>query len=174
MKWYILALKKYATFSGRSQRMEYWMFILFYFIFYIAAIILDHVVGLNWSPTGGPITSLYSLSMFVPSVAVSVRRFHDIGKSGWFYFWFTLGYVISTLILIVKVAATFIGAGLSPQEIDPSVIMQFAVPFLLWLLVILIISIVWIYLMAKDSQPGTNKWGPNPKEPEVTDFTSYQ
>ncbi|MBX2905387.1 MAG: DUF805 domain-containing protein [Taibaiella sp.] len=175
MKWYILALKKYATFSGRSRRKEFWMFVLFYIIFYIVAIILDHLLGLNWSPTGGGlIASLFSLAMLVPTVAVHVRRFHDIGKSGWYYVLFFLGYVVSTIIFAIKIAALAIAAGFSPTEMDPAVVMQFATPFLVWFLVMLILSITLIYLMAKDSKPGPNKWGPNPKEPEITDFTSFQ
>ena len=75
MKWYILALKKYATFTGRAQRKEYWMFVLFYLIFYIVAIILDNATGLTSAPgKSGVITRLFSLAMLVPSLAVTVRR----------------------------------------------------------------------------------------------------
>jgi uncharacterized membrane protein YhaH (DUF805 family) len=175
MKWYILALKKYATFSGRSRRKEFWTFILFYIIFYIVAIILDHLFGLNWSPAGGGlIATLFSLSMLVPTIAVHVRRFHDIGLSGWFYVLFFLAMVVSTAIFFVKVVMVAMAAGFSPEEMDPAIVMQFAKPFMYWSLVMLLLSIILIYLMAKDSKPGPNKWGPNPKEPEITDSTSFQ
>ncbi len=85
MNWYVKVLKNYAVFSGRARRKEYWMFVLFNFIFSVIAIILDNILGLAFENVGyGPIYLLYSLAVFIPSLAVSVRRLHDIGKSGWF------------------------------------------------------------------------------------------
>jgi uncharacterized membrane protein YhaH (DUF805 family) len=84
MNWYLTALKKYAVFSGRSRRKEYWMFCLFSVIFTIAAMILDSVLGSAIGMGYGVIYLLYTLAVFIPSIAVSVRRLHDVGKSGWF------------------------------------------------------------------------------------------
>ncbi|MDR0430595.1 MAG: DUF805 domain-containing protein [Tannerellaceae bacterium] len=80
MKWYLKALRQYADFSGRARRKEYWMFVLFNVIFACAAMFLDYLLtgGLNYNP----IYMLYSLGMFIPTLAVSVRRLHDIGKTG--------------------------------------------------------------------------------------------
>lgn len=84
MKWYLMALKKYAEFNGRSRRQEYWMFLLFNMIFAIVAMILDNVLGIAMESIGyGPLYGLYTLAMFIPGLAVGVRRLHDIGKSGW-------------------------------------------------------------------------------------------
>lgn len=84
MSWYLKVLKQYADFNGRARRKEYWMFILFYIIFAIVAIILDNILGLAMESIGyGPLYGLYTLAMFIPSLAVVVRRLHDTGKSGW-------------------------------------------------------------------------------------------
>lgn len=84
MNWYIKALKQYADFEGRARRTEYWMFILFYIIFAIVAMIIDGLLGFSMAEGGfSPIQALYSLAMIVPAIAVSVRSLHDVGKSGW-------------------------------------------------------------------------------------------
>lgn len=78
MNWYLSVLKKYAVFDGRARRKEYWMFVLFNFIIIAVTETLDITLG-----TWGIITLLYTLAILVPSIAVSIRRLHDIGKSGW-------------------------------------------------------------------------------------------
>lgn len=85
MNWYLTVLKKYAVFSGRARRKEYWMFILFHIIFLIVAAIIDNVLGTAFEGVGyGLIYLLYSLAVLLPGIAVAVRRLHDVGKSGWF------------------------------------------------------------------------------------------
>jgi uncharacterized membrane protein YhaH (DUF805 family) len=83
MSWYIEVLKKYATFSGRARRKEYWMFVLFNIIFSIVATVIDNLLGTTQESGYGILSSIYSLAVLVPGLAVSVRRLHDIGKSGW-------------------------------------------------------------------------------------------
>ena len=84
MNWYLKVLKQYADFSGRARRQEYWMFALFNMIFTIVAMILDNVLGIAMEGVGyGPIYILYVLAVFIPGLAVAVRRLHDVGKSGW-------------------------------------------------------------------------------------------
>jgi uncharacterized membrane protein YhaH (DUF805 family) len=120
MNWYLTVFKKYAVFSGRARRKEYWMFFLFNIIFYIVAVILDYVFGTAIKGVGyGLFNFLYFLAVLIPGLAVFVRRLHDVGKSGWMFF-----------IALIPI----IGA--------------------IWLLV----------LMVSDSNPGENKYGPNPKE----------
>lgn len=83
MEYFIHALKNYAVFSGRARRKEYWMFMLFQFIFGIGALFLDNLI--DPSPnSAGVISGIYSLAILLPSLTVGVRRLHDIGKSGWF------------------------------------------------------------------------------------------
>ena len=84
MNWYLAVLKNYAGFSGRARRKEYWMFFLFNMIFAIVAMILDNVLGIAIEGVGyGPLYGLYALAVLIPGLAVSVRRLHDVGKSGW-------------------------------------------------------------------------------------------
>ena len=86
MKWYLHVLKNYANFNGRAQRKELWMFILFNMIFGLAAILLDNGMGFTFGASGyGFLYSIYALAVFIPGLAVTVRRLHDVGKSGWFY-----------------------------------------------------------------------------------------
>ena len=87
MNWYLLALKKCAVFSGRSRRKEYWFFVLFNFLVMIALAFLDASFGLYDLATGlGPLSGIYSLGVFIPSLAVLVRRLHDSDKTGWWFF----------------------------------------------------------------------------------------
>lgn len=84
MEWYLKCWRQYADFSGRARRKEYWMFVLFNFIFALSAMIFDNILGLTIGELPyGVIYLLYILAVFVPGLAVSVRRMHDIGKSGW-------------------------------------------------------------------------------------------
>jgi len=85
MNWYIKVLKEYANFNGRARRKEYWMFVLFNFIFCIVAMILDNIFGTTFSILPyGFVYLLYCLAVLIPGLAVAVRRLHDIGKSGWY------------------------------------------------------------------------------------------
>ena len=117
MNYYFDVLKKYAVFTGRARRKEYWMFFLFNII---ATIILGIIAGVIHTKV---LSVLYDLALIVPSVAVTVRRLHDTDRSGW---WILIGLIplVGTIILIV--------------------------------------------FEATDSQPGENKYGPNPKDQPQT------
>ena len=120
MNWYLLVLQKYADFNGRARRKEYWMFALFNIIFSVGAILLDNLLGFAFMGIGyGFIYLLYALAVLIPGLAVTVRRLHDTGKSGW-------------MVLIAFIP--FVGA--------------------IWLLVLMLI----------DGTPGSNEYGPSPKE----------
>ncbi len=81
--------QKYATFTGRATRAEYWWFMLFTLLCSAAAFLLDPVLP-----------SLVDIAFLLPSIAVSVRRLHDINKSGWFYlFWFIP--IVGWIILLI-------------------------------------------------------------------------
>lgn len=90
---------KYVTFSGRALRSEFWYFVLFIVVGGVATNIIDIVV-LGAPSGGGPVTLLFSLATFLPHLAVSVRRLHDIGKSGWFLLLLLIP-LIGIIILIV-------------------------------------------------------------------------
>lgn len=106
---------KYATFSGRARRSEYWYFVL---LQVIVTAVLNGLYSATESVAFSAILVLFDLALLVPSLAVCWRRLHDIGKSGGYYFF----------ILI---------------------------PLVGWILLL-----VW---MCKDSYPGANQYGPNPK-----------
>jgi uncharacterized membrane protein YhaH (DUF805 family) len=122
MKWFLKVLRQYADFSGRARRKEYWMYSLINFIFVTVASILDNATGMAIEGIGyGPIYIIFVLATLIPGIAVSVRRLHDVGKSGWMLF-----------------------VGLIP-----------------------IIGVIWLLVLAvKDSQPGSNQYGENPKSIE--------
>ena len=86
MSWYLAVLKKYAVFSGRARRREYWMFILFNALFAFAASLLDAVLFDAAYGPFGPLYTIYFLAVLVPNLAVAVRRLHDVGWSGWSLF----------------------------------------------------------------------------------------
>ncbi len=78
MNWYLTVLKEhYADFKGRARRKEYWMFVLFNIIVSVVIAVIASVIGLKF------LSSLYSLAVLVPCLALTARRLHDIGKSGW-------------------------------------------------------------------------------------------
>ena len=85
MNYYLKVLKNYAVFTGRASRAEYWMFILINFIVSFLLGVVDGAVGTFDEVSGqGYISGLYGLVVIIPSIAVGVRRMHDVGKSGWY------------------------------------------------------------------------------------------
>jgi len=137
--YYVRAFQKYAQFSGRATRSEFWYFVL-------GIIIIRTVLG--WISQS--IQSLYYLSVFIPLLAVTARRLHDVGKSGWLQL---LGFVALLVlpILIILIALT----GGRVQSV---------------LIILIAFSIIPIYILIRlfilyirDSTPGDNKYGPNPK-----------
>lgn len=99
MEWFIKALRQFSDFEGRARRKEYWMFRLFWILLGLVVLMIDGQVRRNVSDWGFYFTLSYVLVMVVPLIAVSVRRLHDTGKSGWFYL---LGFVpLGDVVLLV-------------------------------------------------------------------------
>ena len=126
MNYYLKVLKQFADFNGRARRKEYWIYNIINSIIGGLLFFLDYLLGttidfldLGEGNSLGILYLVYALLVFIPGLAVAVRRLHDVGKSGW-------------MLLIALIP--LIGA--------------------IWLLV--------LYLT--DSNPGENKYGPNPKE----------
>lgn len=115
MKNYLAAWKKYAVFKERSQRVEYWIFNVVNFVILMVLGGIGQVGGIEWVTA---IAVLFVLILVLPSIAVTIRRLHDIGRTGWWW-----------LIQLVP----YVG------------------------------PIVMIVFACFDSQPGDNKYGPNPK-----------
>ncbi|NMC22966.1 MAG: DUF805 domain-containing protein [Serratia sp.] len=78
MNWYLKVLKNYTFFSGRAPRSEYWWFSMFNFLISIALSLIASLLGDEYVISG-----LYSLFIFLPGLAVTIRRIHDAGYSGW-------------------------------------------------------------------------------------------
>jgi uncharacterized membrane protein YhaH (DUF805 family) len=75
--------KKYAVFSGRARRAEYWWFLLFNAIISIGLSLIDYMADTNITDSTGLLGILYSLAVFLPSWGVMVRRFHDVDRRAW-------------------------------------------------------------------------------------------
>ena len=109
MEWMLMPLKRYADFSGRSRRMEFWMFTLFVVIVYTVLGTLFTVAlgaGDSASLTAmfsgvGIIFLIFGLAILVPSIAVQVRRFHDQDRSGWFWLLNLIPYVGAIIVLVM-------------------------------------------------------------------------
>jgi len=121
MNWYLEVLKKYAVFSGRARRKEYWMFILFNLIFTTIAAIIDNVAGTTAGELHyGLFYILYGLAVFIPGISVAVRRLHDVGKSGWFYWIVLIPFVGAIWLLVLFCTDSVAGEneyGANPKEI---------------------------------------------------------
>jgi len=99
MNYYLNAFKKYAVFKGRSGRKEYWIFTMINVAAYFALTAVS-VINMNMAINSGDynestivmayLPSIFGLAIFVPSLAVAVRRLHDVGKSGW---WFLINFI---------------------------------------------------------------------------------
>ncbi len=101
MNWYLEVLKKYAVFTGRARRKEYWYFLLFNIIISIILSAVDGMTGSYNPQTGmGLLGTIYVLAILLPAVGVSIRRLHDTGRSGW---WVLLSLIplLGTIVLLV-------------------------------------------------------------------------
>lgn len=86
MNWYLKYWKQYADFSGRARRKEYWIFslinyIIIFFLYILQIVMIESTLWLIFPI----IFFLYAVAVFLPGLAVNIRRLHDIGKSGWWY-----------------------------------------------------------------------------------------
>ena len=137
---------KYATFSGRARRSEYWYFVLFNVLFMLGFALIARVF-----PEAKFLTYLYlvySLAIVIPSLAVGVRRLHDIGKRGWNMFILLIVALLNSSITVLGKSSLKIGSGV----------------LLILSIIALALTVLIVVWLCKDSQPGENKWGPNPKE----------
>lgn len=138
--------QKYATFSGRASRSEFWWFVLAY------------VIGMLIVSLVPILPILYVLALFVPMLAVGFRRLQDTGRPGWYF-------LIPSLY---NLAMRFLGFG-SP-EIDPTSDMPTELPSAggmvmgaIFGLIGLAIAVVYIYWLTRPSEPETNTYGPPPQ-----------
>lgn len=101
MNWYLQALKKYAVFSGRARRKEYWYFVLFNLVVSMALAIIDGMTGSVSALTGmGTLSGIYTIIVLIPGIAVTVRRLHDTDRTGWWLF-IALIPLVGAIVLLV-------------------------------------------------------------------------
>ena len=121
MSWYLEVLKKYAVFSGRARRREYWYFVLINIIISIVLTGIDGVTAWPSAQTGmGLLSGIYSLAILIPSIAVSVRRLHDIDRSGWWLLIVLVPLVGAIILLVFAIQDSKPGAnqfGENPKEV---------------------------------------------------------
>ena len=126
-----VCLRKYVTFSGRASRSEYWYLVLFSFIIGFVAGFIDALLEMSGSGSGF-FNALVSLFVFLPSLAVSVRRLHDIDRTGW---WIGFPYLLIVLMVLILT--------LSPSSLlDSSAMAPFAVTIMLGFVVAMLAYIV--------------------------------
>jgi uncharacterized membrane protein YhaH (DUF805 family) len=89
MEWAFAPLGKYADFKGRARRKEYWSFMVLVAVLFAAAYAIENLLQLRGAQGYGPLTIVFQLAVLLPTLAVGVRRLHDIGRSGW---WLLAGY----------------------------------------------------------------------------------
>lgn len=111
----VSVFSKYATFSGRATRSEYWFFYLFNVIMCLGLVAVCAILGAIFKGAAGAVGGytvgtilywIYALAAFIPNLAVSVRRLHDTGRSGFNLFWVFLPVIGAILLLVYFVTAS--------------------------------------------------------------------
>ena len=135
MNWMLMPLRRYFDFSGRSRRKEYWMFVLFYVLVgaVLALAFFATMSDQSDGTTNGMssafvwVGGLFLLALFIPSVAVQVRRFHDQDKSGWFILLGLIPYIGGIVVLVFMCLPGTIGPNrFGPDPKDENVADVFA------------------------------------------------
>ena len=167
MEWMLMPLKRYAEFSGRSRRKEYWMYFLFIFIVSIVLSILDRMLGLGGgsaldssvAPGGGGIGAathmgvlggLFALATLIPNIAVAIRRLHDTDRAGW---WVLIGfgpYLVAIAMMVIGFMTGQFGLLATGG---------------LLMMVGFVGAIVLLVFMCLPGTSGPNKYGPDPLDP---------
>ncbi len=152
--WAKRPLQKYADFSGRASRPEYWWFVLGLIVASIVISIIESILGINRMIGGvyGPLMILLWLGTLVPQISVGVRRLHDTDRSGW---WLLLPLIPYLIAFVLGGQAMMSGsmAGLGVAGI--------------FLMIGAVAAIVLLIFMILAGTPGDNRYGP-PSTGEVS------
>lgn len=149
--WAKRPIQKYADFSGRAPRAEYWWYVLAMVVASIVINIVESILGINRMVAGvyGPITVLLMLGILIPSIAAGVRRLHDTNRSGW---WILLPVVPYCLAFALGGAAMLGGGGSMTGLGIAGIFLMIGVACAIALLVFYVLP----------GTPGDNRYGPNP------------
>lgn len=153
-EWIIAPLKKYATFKGRAGKPEYWWFFLFYTIVSGLLAFAEEIAGLPDPSVLFLASNLFLLALFLPWVAVYVRRLHDIGLSGYWLLLWPLSYFLLVGIIIMFVFFS--------DEVTnwPLVYASLAL--------LILVNLAFTVLPAWKSDPEENRYGPPPPHLDVS------
>lgn len=151
------ALSKYATFSGRAGRPEFWWFTLFTLIVSIVSGVADTLLGIAFTNDLEVVNALTGLLLLLPSLSVTARRLHDTGRSGWWMLLPTVPAFVAVGAVLLATVAFGGGFNLGPVEVAVLVIPA--------ALASIAGSIVLLVFLCFDSSPGANKFGPSTKPP---------
>lgn len=149
-------LRRYATFSGRASRPEFWWFVGAVWLGSLLAAGLDRLLFGADPEDGGPLGLVFGLATLLPSLAVGWRRMHDTGRMGIY-----LLYPVTILIGLGFAASVLGGIGLDtvPALEGPGLVALFGV-----MILFLLSPFIVLYWLLRPSEPGPNAYGPNPHE----------
>ncbi|RVT82751.1 DUF805 domain-containing protein [Rhodobacteraceae bacterium CCMM004] len=162
-------LRKYATFSGRASRSEYWWFVLFLFLCSLVLGLADQAffgTELVQSAPGqvnvsanGPLNSIFSLAMFLPTLAAGWRRMHDTGRSGLY-----LLYPLIAFVGVMAFAGLFFGFEAVARGDFSGLVGGIGGIILVFSMLVLLVSpLLVLWWLTRPSQPDSNDWGPPPR-----------
>ncbi|MCW3797299.1 DUF805 domain-containing protein [Sphingomonas sp. BN140010] len=156
MDYALAPLRRYAQFSGRARRAEYWWYTLALVIASVVTSVLDNLLGWGGVVGGayGPLTGLLVLSTLIPSLAVSVRRLHDTNRSGFWLLLFMAPYLVMAVMAGMALAQGNAAGALASVGLLG--------------LVVLILGVVIFVFLVLDGTKGDNRFGPDPKAAERT------
>lgn len=143
-------LEKYADFSGRASRAEYWWYFLAIIIAFVVLGIVEGIVGIKGMILGayGPLTALLWLATIVPGIAVGVRRLHDTNRSAW---WLLL--MVPYLFVMILSAMTLRAGVGGLAALGTAGLLA---------IVGLVCAVVLLVFMVLPGTPGDNRYGANP------------
>lgn len=154
--WAKLPILKYADFTGRAPRAEFWWFVLALIIVMIVLRIIESILGIShmFFYAWGPLTLLFRLATIVPGIAVGVRRLHDTGRTGW---WVLLP-IVPLCIGMFFGGTAMLGmmAGAGGMGLVGGGIAA------IFMFITFIAALVLLFFYVQPSQPGSNAYGPNP------------
>ena len=177
-------LRKYADFSGRATRPEFWWWTLaVYIASFILAIIDGSILFFTQGGAFSPLQTIFGLATLLPSLAVTARRLHDIGKTGWWQLvWIAIAviawipFVIGLIVLLVRIFGVMGGGWSSYAPMGEGnfsggqsfgVSFDVSVPLIVGLVISLLVTLViviWSILwLARQGQTGPNRFGPDPR-----------
>lgn len=120
MNYYLNAIRKYCDCKGRASRKEYWMFVLINFLISLVFALLDAVVQHTTSIKLNVLSLLYGIAILCPALGLSIRRLHDVGRSGRWLLLIFVPFVGSIVLLVFSLMDSQSGAneyGPNPKEL---------------------------------------------------------